>query len=301
MPLVLEKLVNVRAGAGGAKIARCPACAEMGRDHTGDHLIIYPDGRFGCLVNPQDKEHTRRIWKLAGDGILDGKNEKGELVESYRLDEDPQVDIERVWPTELLDRLIQDHSYWESRNIPESVVKPFRGGMATEGMMKGRYVFPIFNSQGEIMGFNGRRIDKNPAMKWKILGPSKKFLWGDLDYIRKERRAILCESMGDTLACLANGARGAICMFGVNLSETVLAFLISAKVREIYIATNNDVKVHHVGQKAAEKIRTTLCKFFSENTIKIHLPPVKDLADETMTEEKWAEWIAGLTLELALT
>ena len=67
MSLDLAKLQNVRE-QGGKTIARCPACAEAGMDETGEHLIIQPDGRFGCVVHPGQggKQHRQRIAKLVG-------------------------------------------------------------------------------------------------------------------------------------------------------------------------------------------------------------------------------------------
>ena len=67
MSLDLSKLQNVRE-QGGKTIARCPACAERGMDETGEHLIIQPDGRFGCVVHPgpAGKPHRQRIAKLVG-------------------------------------------------------------------------------------------------------------------------------------------------------------------------------------------------------------------------------------------
>lgn len=67
MSLDLSKLENAHA-QGGKTIARCPACAEKGMDETGGHLIIQPDGRFGCVVHPGEsgKPHRQRIAKLAG-------------------------------------------------------------------------------------------------------------------------------------------------------------------------------------------------------------------------------------------
>lgn len=47
-------------------IARCPACAEEGADHSSDHLIVYSDGRFGCVVHEKETDHRRRILQLAG-------------------------------------------------------------------------------------------------------------------------------------------------------------------------------------------------------------------------------------------
>ena len=66
MSLDVAKLEKVRELAGGMIQARCPACAEGGNDHSGEHLRIYPAGKFGCCVHPKDGEHRKRIWALAG-------------------------------------------------------------------------------------------------------------------------------------------------------------------------------------------------------------------------------------------
>jgi len=67
MSLDLSKLQNVRERAGGWQ-ARCPACAEAGLDKQGVHLLIYKDGRFGCVVQQAKSgaEHRKRIFALAG-------------------------------------------------------------------------------------------------------------------------------------------------------------------------------------------------------------------------------------------
>ncbi len=66
MSLNVAKLEKVRELDGGMVQARCPACAEGGHDRTGEHLRIYPDGKFGCCVHPKDGNHRKRIWALAG-------------------------------------------------------------------------------------------------------------------------------------------------------------------------------------------------------------------------------------------
>jgi len=65
----LEKVVH----QSGKTIARCPACAEQGGDHTGNHLAIFPDGKFGCIANQGDADHRRRIYALAASS----NNERG--------------------------------------------------------------------------------------------------------------------------------------------------------------------------------------------------------------------------------
>ena len=67
MSLNLNKLEKVRKLENGIVQARCPACAEGGNDRAGEHLRIYPDGRFGCCVHPKSGEHRKRIFALAGD------------------------------------------------------------------------------------------------------------------------------------------------------------------------------------------------------------------------------------------
>jgi hypothetical protein len=69
MSLDVEKLAMTRTLGGGIIQARCPACAEDGHDHKGEHLRIYPDGRFGCCVHPKDRTHRKRIFALAGDSL----------------------------------------------------------------------------------------------------------------------------------------------------------------------------------------------------------------------------------------
>src|SRR5512136_1443079 len=66
MSLDVQKLEKVRELANGVTQARCPACAEGGGDRKGEHLRIYPDGRYGCCVHPKDREHRKRIFALAG-------------------------------------------------------------------------------------------------------------------------------------------------------------------------------------------------------------------------------------------
>ncbi len=67
MSLDVAKLEKVRELAGGVVQAQCPACAEGGGDRKGEHLRIYPDGRYGCCVHPKDGEHRKRIFALAGE------------------------------------------------------------------------------------------------------------------------------------------------------------------------------------------------------------------------------------------
>lgn len=63
--LDLNRLEFVRP-IGTKFVAQCPACAADGHDNKGEHLAIYPNGAYGCVVHPGDKDHNRKIFALAG-------------------------------------------------------------------------------------------------------------------------------------------------------------------------------------------------------------------------------------------
>jgi hypothetical protein len=67
MGLDLSKLEKVKR-RGSNTIARCPACAESGNDHKGEHLLINDAGQFGCVLFPwqSGQQHRQRIFELAG-------------------------------------------------------------------------------------------------------------------------------------------------------------------------------------------------------------------------------------------
>jgi hypothetical protein len=65
MKIDLTKLNHLR-DKGSEQIAQCPACAATGHDSTGEHLIIYADGKYGCVAHPKDKAHRKEIFRLVG-------------------------------------------------------------------------------------------------------------------------------------------------------------------------------------------------------------------------------------------
>jgi len=64
--LDLEKLTLFRKSDSGFIWAACPACRKAGEDSIGNHLLITPEGKFGCAKYPKHKGHRKEIWALAG-------------------------------------------------------------------------------------------------------------------------------------------------------------------------------------------------------------------------------------------
>lgn len=65
MSLDISKLDCVK-NRSDRTTAACPACREQGGDKKGDHLVIWPDGKFGCVAYQDDPVHRSRIYAIAG-------------------------------------------------------------------------------------------------------------------------------------------------------------------------------------------------------------------------------------------
>jgi 5S rRNA maturation endonuclease (ribonuclease M5) len=85
--LDLSKLEKAKHKEGGIIIARCPACAEQGHDKTGEHLSVWPSGKFACVQfsGPEGSEHRKRIFALVG--VPD------EIAGSGRNDSEPRKEF----------------------------------------------------------------------------------------------------------------------------------------------------------------------------------------------------------------
>ncbi|MBK1835673.1 hypothetical protein [Roseibacillus ishigakijimensis] len=68
----------------GKTIARCPACAAKGCDRKGEHLVIQPNGKFGCAKYSGDHEHRREIFRLVGIKSDTGDNFTTEQREEWK-------------------------------------------------------------------------------------------------------------------------------------------------------------------------------------------------------------------------
>lgn len=276
----LEKIENKKNLPGKVQ-GRCPCCAENNQDRSGEHLILFPDGKFGCVVD-DSKEHRARILQLIGLG--DGQEIE---ISEYKQ---PVPQVEKIYPLSILDGLVKDHSYYLNKGINEKVLNELMGGKAFRGNMAGRYVFPIFTLDGRIHGFSGRALYENPNVKWRHMGVKRNWVYPAHfvdDDIKQEKTVVLVESIGDLLSLMSAGVRNVLVLFGINIHGELISYLIARNPDKIYIATNNDIE-HSVGQDASERISRKLCNYFSEDRIVIKLPTKKDFGE--MTGEEIQIW-----------
>lgn len=275
----IEKLERTKKHAGGKITAACPACRASGKDLKGEHLVIFSSGQFGCVVH-SDKEHRMEILKYVGVKKEDGTFEYVEPIE----DEIPYV--ERVFSRDILKDLVKDYDFYKNKGINEKILETLYSGVAVKGLLKDRYVFPIFNLKGQIHGFTGRTL-KNANPKWKHVCPKSHWVYPayfNETNLKECNAVILVESIGDMLALMNAGIMNVLVLFGTNLHQSVLSYLIGKNPNKIYISTNNDT--HGVGQESSKKIRNKLANFFSEDKLEIKLPTKKDFGEMDSVEIK---------------
>jgi len=220
---------------------------------------------------------TSDVGSYIGDfkTTIDNSNHVIELTETKKFDK------------QLLLKLIKDDTYWHSRSISSQTLKQFSGGVAQNGRMKGRYVFPIFDGKQDIIGFTGRLLENNDFLpKWKILGQKKNFLFPSYasEEIISNKSVILVESVGDCLKLMECGIGNVLVLFGVSISSKIIQFLIKLDVNKIVISLNNDSGNNFVGNKAAEECKIELSNYFDENQLLVALPTAKDFGEMSCEE-----------------
>ena len=211
----------------------------------------------------------------------------------------PKVKSIKKYPKEILLKLNKDHSYWQSRDISIETVETFNGGVASEGQMKNRYVFPIFNSNNEIVGFSGRYVNDMPEgykiAKWKHIGSVSNWCFPvkyNLKQIQEKREVILVESIGDMLALWNAGIENVVVTFGLTVSKAITTLLIKIDVRKIFISFNNDDAMSGAGNRAALEAAEKLHLHFDPDQLQVALPSKNDFGEMSVTEIK--QWHSSL-------
>lgn len=213
--------------------------------------------------------------------------------------EKPKVIMEKSWSEDCLNRLVRSYKFYtEGSNgrtpIEKSVIERFSAGIAMQGKMYNRIVFPIFShiEKGRIIGFAGRDVTNKSESKWKLLGKSESWHYPRFlneKEIKSKKEIILVESIGDMLSLFNCGIENILVLFGIKLKTGIYKSLIELAPNKIIIALNNEPGNNNIGGLAAIKIKETLLNFFEEEIIKIKLTePDRDFG--IMKKEEILSW-----------
>lgn len=269
------------------------------------------------LYRDSDNDTVLRIYKDTGNWVDFKENISGDLNSLVNLtlklespikaqewlknknftssltqqNQKPVLKSTKKFEQALLLKLEDDQSYWIKRGIELEILKEFKGGVAKAGKMKNRYVFPIFDTNKNIVGFSGRDITNKSKIKWKHLGEKNDFIYPlflNNKSIEEHKEIILVESIGDMLALYQSGIKNILVTFGTNLSLPILNYCLKIDIRKIYISLNNDIEKNMAGNLGAEKIYSRLKRYFDDKQLKIALPIKKDFGE--MNKEEILQW-----------
>lgn len=299
--ILTSRLTNLRRTPDGWQAA-CPACRAMGADSTGNHLHIWTNGAFNCVVGSDADDGTVSQHNRAIRAFIYQGADAATLaaLEVAVVDPDPKLTADPVYPEDMLGRLVPDHAYWIGRNISEATLRRYEGGCVPDlprNKLSGRYVFPIrHHTTRRIMGWTGRLISEASfGPGWKHLVKSSRCVYPLVAHeaaIRKARKVVLVESVGDMLSCAEAGIDYTLVLLGLHLNSRMLGFLIAANLDEVVISTNTDAPrtardgtISHPGQDAAAKLRAKLTPYLGEHKVRVRLPTLANDWNDALTQQ----------------
>ena|SRR6056300_978221 len=181
---------------------------------------------------------------------------------------------------QIKNHLKPEYKYWIKRGAKKEHLRKLKSGLFVhEGKFKNRYVFPIINYHGQLVGYSGRSIYSNDFLeklkipKWKHIGNTSQW---DYPYhfnqqrIKDAKSAILVESIGDMLALFSCKIYNVLVCFGLNVQNGVLKILLANKLESVILAFNNDDRRN--GLLGAAKAKDKLHAYFDQETVKVYLP-----------------------------
>ncbi len=200
----------------------------------------------------------------------------------------------KIFSKTSLEKMMPHHDYWVGRGVSEDTLALFGGGVVYEGKMKNRYVFPIYDYKNNLVGVSGRDLVNDPESKrpkWKHIGDKGQWKYPmqvNNKIIRKAKKIIVVESIGDMLSLWEAGIKNVAVSFGLQIGLGLINYFLRIDAQKIYLAFNNDVEKNSAGNQAAEKNLNRLTRYFDQEQIEIALPDEGDFGE--MSVEQILEW-----------
>lgn len=234
--------------------------------------------------------------------ILDSLEDKNDsFIPSIKA---PKMEIEQFFTHEDIGTLLPHYKFYNDKGISEKTLSIYKSGFSMSGKMNGRYVFPVYDSNGKIIGQSGRHLLWKPSSnfsKWKHIGRKGKWIYPlnmpdnselFLQDIESKKEIILVEGIGDSLALTEQKVFNHMVTFGLDISPKQLSYLVSLNLDKITIAMNNDGgKQKNRGKDAAIKILLKLIKYFDIEKVEIKLPILNDFGEMLENQIPIDDWL----------
>ena len=235
-------------------------------------------------LNTTDKLKIRAILK----GSKAYSEEKQESNKKRKL-----LQTEKTYDPKCLKKLLPHFDFYNKKGISRETLLDFKCGLATGGKLYQRIVFPIFNKEGKIQGFSGRKVNENnpEVPKWLHMGKKRDWLYPyyttskTKDKIEKTKSAFLIESVGDSLSLYDSGIENNLVCFGISISPRFISQLASMELDRIYISLNNDAdSERNRGFEGAYKVIIRLLDTIDFKRIYFAPPPQNDFGSMNKVE-----------------
>ncbi len=267
-----------------------------------DYVNDTPPLKFERLVYQslgEDKDKLKNILKNKDFSSLDSSFSRTQN----------KLTMEKTYSEESLKKLLPHYRFYNDKGISSGVLKDLKGGLATQGQLYQRFVFPIYNDLNQIHGFSGRdMLNKDDRPKWKHVG--RKSSWVYPLYVPKKKGSylnqcleaeniILVESIGDLLALLESGYTNVLVTFGLDVSPAIITALVQLNPSRITLSFNNDyLSSENRGLHAAFKNYFKLMSYFDADKLSICLPLSNDFGDMAKDSfEKWSEKMHNINIK----
>jgi len=209
------------------------------KDYVEDTDFLPFEALLEKTLNTTDKLKIRGILK--GNKVNSG--EKREPIQKRML-----LQTEKTHDPKCLKKLLPHFDFYNKRGISRETLLDFKCGLATGGKLYQRIVFPIFNRDGKIHGFSGRKVSEiNPEVpKWLHMGKKRDWLYPyyttskTKEKIEKTKSVFLIESIGDSLSLYDSGIENNLVCLGLSISPRFISQLASMEIDRIYVSLNND-------------------------------------------------------------
>lgn len=196
---------------------------DRGKAKQGDFMC------FGCGVKGHISSILTRLFgekRLAQEWVETKYGDKRGLGEETREVRRIEISLqkkeeEKPQVFELDERAYYNEtSYYESRGIPDELVKRFKLGYLDSKYPEKRKVYlPVFNKEGQVVFFQTRNIHDK---KFYLPVGAKKVLWGADQVTGPE--VVVCESIFNSLTAWKNGFQS-VALFGTGDDHTIQQLL----------------------------------------------------------------------------
>lgn len=270
-------------------------------------LQIYKNtGVWNDYVNDTKSRPFEMLVRLTLEGQPKKLKETLNLIgsnkeHSFEYKTKTLIEMEKIYDKSILDKLFPNYNFYKNKKISEETQKAFHVGLAGNGNMYRRMVFPIYNELSQIIGFSGRKVDDNDFAKWKHIGKKNNWIYPAYipndktvdSIITETKQVFLVESIGDAMALYEHGIKNVLVIFGLSVSPAIISYLSSKDLEKLIIAGNNDFGSEiNRGVMASIKNYLKLSSYFDLDVLTIKIPPKgsNDLGEAHEKDEDLKEW-----------